>query len=234
MAIRKYKPTSPGRRFMTVTDYSVITTDKPEKSLLTELKRTAGRNNQGRITVRHRGGGAKRKYRIIDFKRTKDGVPAKVASIEYDPNRSAFISLLHYADGEKRYIIAPLGLKVGDVIMSGEGADIMPGNCLPIQNIPLGSVIHCIEMVAGKGAQLCRGAGTSAQLMAKMCETVDVPGCVARGDFEAINGWLRERIWRHGSLFKPTDLMGKVFDSAFDAEYYIAYLEAKAADIYGV
>ncbi|MDL2225159.1 50S ribosomal protein L2 [Eubacteriales bacterium OttesenSCG-928-M02] len=167
MAIRKYKPTSPGRRFMTVTDYSVITTNTPEKSLLTDLKKKAGRNNQGRITVRHRGGGAKRKYRTIDFKRTKDGIPAKVATIEYDPNRSAFIALLHYVDGEKRYIIAPLGLGVGDVVMSGETADIMPGNCLEIKDIPLGSVIHNIELVAGKGAQLCRGAGTSAQLMAK-------------------------------------------------------------------
>ena len=167
MAIIKYKPTSPARRFMTVTDYSVITTNEPEKSLTTDLRHKAGRNAQGRITIRHRGGGAKRKYRIIDFKRNKDGIPAKVATIEYDPNRSAFIALLHYADGEKRYIIAPLGLKVGDTVMSGETADIMPGNCLPIINIPLGTIIHNIEIQAGKGGQLCRGAGNSAQLMAK-------------------------------------------------------------------
>ena len=167
MAIIKYKPTSPARRFMTVTDYSVITTNEPEKSLTPDLRHKAGRNAQGRITIRHRGGGAKRKYRIIDFKRNKDGIPAKVATIEYDPNRSAFIALLHYADGEKRYIIAPLGLKVGDTVMSGETADIMPGNCLPIINIPLGTIIHNIEIQAGKGGQLCRSAGNSAQLMAK-------------------------------------------------------------------
>ena len=152
---------------MTVTDYSVITTNEPEKSLTTDLRHKAGRNVQGRITIRHRGGGAKRKYRIIDFKRNKDGIPAKVATIEYDPNRSAFIALLHYADGEKRYIIAPLGLKVGDTVMSGVTADIMPGNCLPIINIPLGTIIHNIEIQAGKGGQLCRSAGNSAQLMAK-------------------------------------------------------------------
>ena len=167
MAIIKYKPTSPGRRFMTVTDYSVITTKTPERSLLTDLRGKAGRNAQGRITIRHRGGGAKRKYRIIDFKRTKDGIPAKVASIEYDPNRTAFIALLHYADGEKRYIIAPLGLQVGATVMSGPEADIMPGNCLPIRSIPLGTIVHNIELQPGKGGQICRSAGNSAQLMAK-------------------------------------------------------------------
>ncbi|MGI6200966.1 MAG: 50S ribosomal protein L2 [Christensenellales bacterium] len=167
MAIRKYKPTSPALRFMTVSAFEEITATKPEKSLVTDLKHSGGRNVYGRITVRHRGGGAKRKYRIIDFKRNKDNVPAKVATIEYDPNRSANIALLHYADGEKRYILAPVGLKVGDTVVSGEGADIRPGNCLPIKNIPLGSIIHNIELKPGKGGQMVRSAGNSAQLMAK-------------------------------------------------------------------
>ncbi|MFR4009089.1 MAG: 50S ribosomal protein L2, partial [Christensenellales bacterium] len=143
MAIKKYKPTSPGRRFMTVTDYRLEQT-APERSLLVDLRKSGGRNAHGRITVRHRGGGNKRTYRIIDFKRTKDGIPAKVATIEYDPNRTCFIALIHYADGEKSYILAPIGLKVGDTVMSGENADIMPGNCLPIRSIPLGTVIHNI------------------------------------------------------------------------------------------
>lgn len=167
MAIRKIKPTTPGQRGMTVSAYDEITCTTPERSLLEDLKSSGGRNNHGRITVRHRGGGAKRKYRIIDFKRNKDGVPAKVATIEYDPNRSANIALLHYADGEKRYIIAPVGLKAGDKIISSASADIKPGNCLPIANIPVGTVIHNIEMHPGKGAQLVRSAGTAAQLMAK-------------------------------------------------------------------
>lgn len=167
MPTRKYKPTSPARRYMTVATFEEVTTDKPEKSLLTNLERRAGRNFQGKITVRHRGNQARRKYRIIDFKRQKDGVTAKVASIEYDPNRSAYIALLHYADGEKRYILAPLGLKVGDAVVSGPTADIKPGNALPIANIPLGTLIHNIELVPGKGGQLARSAGNFAQLMAK-------------------------------------------------------------------
>lgn len=167
MAIKKYKPTSPARRFMSVSAFEEITTNKPERSLLTDLRKSGGRNAHGRITVRHRGGGARRKYRIIDFKRNKDGVPAKVATIEYDPNRSANIALLHYVDGEKRYIIAPVGLKVGTKVVSGEGADIKPGNALPISAIPTGTMIHNIELQPGKGGQLCRGAGTAAQLMAK-------------------------------------------------------------------
>lgn len=167
MAIKKYKPTSPGRRGMTVSAFEEITSTTPEKSLLETIKKTAGRNAMGRITVRHRGGGVKRKYRIIDFKRNKDGVPAKVATIEYDPNRTAHIALLHYADGEKRYILAPVGLKVGDTVMSGEGADIKPGNALFIKDIPLGTLIHNIELQPGKGGQLVRSAGNSAQLMAK-------------------------------------------------------------------
>ncbi len=167
MAIKKFKPTSPGRRFMTVSTFDEITKKEPEKSLIRTLKSSGGRNAQGRITVRHRGGGHKRKYRIIDFKRDKDNIPARVKAIEYDPNRSANIALLTYADGEKRYIIAPLGLKPGDEVMSGEKADIKPGNCLPLKNIPVGTVIHNIELKAGKGAQLVRSAGTAAQLMAK-------------------------------------------------------------------
>lgn len=167
MAVKKFKPTSPGIRQMTVSDFAEITTDKPEKSLLEPLRKKAGRNVYGRITVRHQGGGHKRMYRIIDFKRDKDGIPAKVATIEYDPNRSARIALLHYVDGEKRYIIAPLGLKVGDIVMSGPDADIKVGNALPLRNIPVGSIIHNIELKKGKGGQLVRSAGASAQLMAK-------------------------------------------------------------------
>ncbi|MBC8531607.1 50S ribosomal protein L2 [Gehongia tenuis] len=167
MPTRKYNPTSPARRFMTVSTFEEITTTTPEKSLLTDLRKSGGRNAHGRITVRHRGGGEKRKYRIIDFKRNKDGIPAKVATIEYDPNRSANIALLIYADGEKRYILAPLGLKVGDKIMSGPDADIKIGNALPIRNIPLGTMIHNIELSPGKGGQLVRSAGNAAQLMAK-------------------------------------------------------------------
>jgi len=167
MAIKSYRPTSPARRHMTVSAFDEITKKSPEKSLLVSLKSKAGRNAQGRITVRHQGGGAKRKYRIIDFKRDKDNVPAKVAAIEYDPNRSANIALLHYADGEKRYIISPNGLKVGDTVMSGESADIILGNALQLKNIPVGTVIHNIELTPGKGGQLVRSAGNSAQLMAK-------------------------------------------------------------------
>ena len=167
MAIKRYKPTSPARRFMSVSAFSEITTNQPEKSLLVSLNKTGGRNNQGKITVRHIGGGNRQKYRIIDFKRNKDNVPARVASIEYDPNRSANIALLNYADGEKRYIIAPLGLTVGDVVMSGETADIKAGNCLPLANIPVGTLVHNIELQPKKGGQLVRSAGVAAQLMGK-------------------------------------------------------------------
>ncbi len=167
MAIKGFKPYSPGRRFMTVSTFDEITADKPEKSLLRPLKKHGGRNQQGRLTVRHQGGGHKRLYRIIDFKRKKDGIPAKVATIEYDPNRSARIALLNYVDGEKRYILAPNGLKVGDKVESGAEADIKIGNCLPLKNIPDGTTIHNIEMKIGKGAQLVRSAGVSAQLMSK-------------------------------------------------------------------
>ena len=167
MAIRKYSPTSPARRFMTVSTFEEITTNKPERSLLEKNKKKAGRNSYGRITVRHRGGGNRTKYRIIDFKRAKDGMPANVKTIEYDPNRSANIALVEYEDGTKAYIIAPYGIKVGDTILSGEQADIKPGNTLQIKDIPVGTVIHNIELTPGKGAQLARSAGTSAQLMAK-------------------------------------------------------------------
>jgi large subunit ribosomal protein L2 len=167
MGLKKYKPTSPGRRFQTVSDFAEITKSTPEKSLLAPLHSTGGRNNNGRITTRHQGGGHKRRYRLIDFKRTKDGVPAKVFSIEYDPNRTARIALLHYADGEKRYILCPQRLGVGDTVMSGAGADIKPGNCLPLADIPTGTIVHAVEMQPGKGAAMARSAGTSIQLMAK-------------------------------------------------------------------
>ncbi len=167
MAIKKYNPTTPGRRGMTVTDYSGLSKNGPEKSLLEPLKKYSGRNNTGRITVRHKGGGNRRKYRIIDFKRTKFDVPATVMSLEYDPNRSSFIALIQYEDGEKSYIIAPNDLKVGAVVMSGPSADIKPGNALSLKNIPVGTFIHNIELYPGKGAQLVRSAGNMAQLMAK-------------------------------------------------------------------
>ncbi len=167
MPIKKYKPTSPGRRGMTVATFEEITKKEPEKSLVVSLSKTGGRNAQGRITIRHRGGGHKRKYRLVDFQRNKDGVPARVVAIEYDPNRSARIALLHYLDGEKRYILAPIGLKVGDMVESGPDSDIKLGNALPLANIPTGTIVHNIELQAGKGGQLVRSAGTAAQLMAK-------------------------------------------------------------------
>jgi len=167
MVIKRVKPTSPGRRFQTYVSNDEITTSKPEKSLLKIIKKSGGRNAKGRVTARHRGGGHKRYYRVVDFKRDKIGIPARVASIEYDPNRSARIALLNYADGEKRYILAPLNLKVGDQVMAGPDADIKPGNTLPLKNIPLGTHIHNIELRLGKGGQIVRSAGTFAQLMAK-------------------------------------------------------------------
>ena len=167
MAIKKFKPTSPALRQMTVLVSDEITCNQPEKSLLVSLKKNSGRNAQGKITVRHRGGGNRRKYRIIDFKRNKDGIPAKVATIEYDPNRTANIALLHYADGEKAYILAPVGLEVGTTVLSGPTADIKPGNAMALKDMPVGTVIHNMELKPGKGAQLVRSAGVSAQLMAK-------------------------------------------------------------------
>jgi large subunit ribosomal protein L2 len=167
MALRKYKPTSPGRRFMTVSTFEEVTKDKPEKSLVEPVTKKGGRNNKGRITTRHQGGGHKRRYRVIDFKRTKDGVPAKVAAIEYDPNRSARIALLHYADGAKSYILAPARLRAGATVESGPNADIKPGNALPLENIPTGTLVHNVELKPGKGGQLARSAGSGVQLVAK-------------------------------------------------------------------
>ncbi len=167
MSIKVYKPTSNARRNMSTTDYSELSKVAPERSLLVSLKKNSGRNSYGRITVRHRGGGQRRKYRVIDFKRDKFDIPAQVASVEYDPNRSAFIALLQYEDGEKRYILQPAGLKVGDTVVAGAGADIKPGNALPLTNIPVGTVIHNVELYPGRGGQLARAAGNSAQLMAK-------------------------------------------------------------------
>ena len=167
MAIRKRKPTSPGRRFQTSSDFSEITKDRPERTLLAKQSGSGGRNNYGRKTSRHRGGGHKRRYRIVDFRRNKDGVPAKVAAIEYDPNRNCRIALLHYLDGEKRYILAANGLRVGDLVSSGPDAEIRPGNALPLRNIPVGTVVHNVEFRPGAGGKLARGAGTSVQLVAK-------------------------------------------------------------------
>ncbi len=229
MALKVYRPTSPGRRGMTSSTFEEITKSEPEKSLLLPLKKRAGRNNQGRITVRHRGGGAKRNLRVIDFKRDKLGVPGRVAAIEYDPNRSARIALIHYADGEKRYIIAPLELNIGDTIKSGTDAEIKPGNTLPMQLIPTGTLIHNIELGKGRGGQLVRGAGTAAQLMAKEGEyaLVRLPsgemrrvrsdcsatvGQVGNADHEGISlgkagrsRWLGRRPTVRGSAMSPRD-----------------------------
>lgn len=229
MAIKFYKPTTPGRRNMTTMDYSGLSKTAPERSLLEPIKKNAGRNSYGRITVRHRGGGNRRKYRVIDFKRERFGVPATVMTLEYDPNRSAFIALVQYEDGEKRYIIAPQDLKVGDVIVSGPDADIKPGNALPLTNIPVGTFLHNIELYPGKGAQLARSAGNMAQLMAKengmallrlpSGELRNVPvgcmatvGAVSNPDHANVNygkaGRKRHMGWRptvRGSVMNPND-----------------------------
>ncbi len=207
MAIRKFKPTTPGRRAMSVVSFSEITKTEPEKSLLAPLNKSGGRNVYGRITARHRGGGAKRAYRIIDFKRDKDGVPAKVAAIEYDPNRTANIALLHYADGEKRYIIAPVGLNVGDTVMSGPDADIKVGNALPLASIPVGSIIHNIELKPGKGRQHVRSAATSAQLMAKEGDYAHVR--LPSGEVRLINIACRATIGQVGNLDHENVSLGK-------------------------
>ncbi|HEY8417639.1 MAG TPA: 50S ribosomal protein L2 [Limnochordales bacterium] len=207
MAIKKYKPTSPGRRGMTVADFGEITKTEPERSLVEPLKKTGGRNAQGRVTARFRGGGHKRLYRIIDFKRDKDGVPAKVAAIEYDPNRSARIALLHYADGEKRYILAPLGLKVGDRVESGPNADIRPGNALPLSQIPVGTLVHAIELRPGGGAQLARSAGVAAQLMAREGNyaTLRLPS----GEFRKVRIECRATIGQVGNPEHENIVLGK-------------------------
>lgn len=207
MAVKKYKPTTAGRRGMTGSTFEEITRSTPEKSLLEPLKSSGGRNNQGRTTVRFRGGGHKRQYRVIDFKRDKDGVPAKVASIEYDPNRSARVALLHYADGEKRYILAPVGLNVGDTVVSGPDADIKPGNALPLRNIPLGTMLHNIELRPGKGAQLVRSAGAAAQLMAKEGKYVTVR--LPSGEFRMIFHECRATIGQVGNVEHENIVMGK-------------------------
>jgi large subunit ribosomal protein L2 len=207
LGIKKYKPTSPGRRFMSVSTFEEITTDKPEKSLLAPLPKKAGRNNQGKITTRHHGGGHKRMYRIIDFKRNKDGIPGRVATIEYDPNRSARIALIHYLDGEKRYIIAPLGLKVGDMIQSGPNADIKVGNALPLANIPVGTVIHNIELKPGKGGQLARAAGAEAQLLAKEGNYATIR--LASGEVRMVRLECRATVGQVGNLDHENVNIGK-------------------------
>lgn len=207
MAIKKYRPTSPGRRFMSVSAFDELTTDTPEKSLLAPLSKRAGRNHQGKITVRHQGGGHKRQYRLIDFKRNKDDIPAKVATIEYDPNRSARIALLHYADGEKRYMIAPHGLKVGDTVYSGPSADIRVGNALPLANIPVGTVVHNIELQPGKGGQLARSAGAAAQLMAK--EGAHAQVRLVSGEVRLIRVECRATIGQVGNLDHENINIGK-------------------------
>jgi len=207
MAIKKYKPTSPGRRSMTVSTFEEITTDQPEKSLLQPLKSKAGRNNQGKLTVRHQGGGHKRKYRVIDFKRNKDGIPGRVATIEYDSNRSANIALINYVDGEKRYILAPNGLKVGDMIESGPKSDIKVGNALPLENIPEGTVIHNIELKAGKGGQIARAAGAEAQLLGKDGDYVIIR--LASGEIRKVRKECRATVGQVGNLDHENITIGK-------------------------
>ena len=208
MPVKKYKPTSPGRRFMSVSSFEGVTKGKaPEKSLVEHLHKSSGRNAHGRITVRHHGGGHKKLYRIIDFKRDKDGIPGKVAAIEYDPNRSARIALIHYRDGEKRYILAPLGLAVGEVVMSGEGAEIKPGNCLPISSIPLGSTLHNLEMKMGRGGQLVRSAGTAAQLLAK--EGTHAQVRMPSGEVRLIDVRCRATIGQVGNVEHENQNIGK-------------------------
>ena len=207
MAVKRYKPTSPARRLMTVPAYGEISKQKPERALLEDQRKSGGRNNAGKITVRHIGGGNKRKYRIIDYKRNKDGVPATVKSIQYDPNRSAYIALLAYADGEKRYILAPVGLNVGDKVVSGAGADIKVGNALPLTDIPVGTVIHNIEMKPGRGGQIARGAGASAQLMARegAYATIKMPS----GEMRLIPAVCRATIGQVGNLEHEIISVGK-------------------------
>ena len=207
MAIRKYKPTSPALRQMTVSTFEEITKKDPEKSLLVSMSKSAGRNSQGRITIRHRGGGAKRKYRIIDFKRDKDSIPGKVASIEYDPNRTANIALINYVDGEKRYILAPNGLKVGDVIISGEEADIKVGNSKKLKDIPVGTTVHNVELKPGKGAQLVRSAGTVAQLMAKEGKFAQIK--LPSGEFRLVSIDCRATIGQVGNIDHELITIGK-------------------------
>lgn len=207
MAVKRFKPTTPGRRFATAHTFEEITKARPEKSLVRSLRRRAGRNNQGRVTTRHRGGGHKRRYRVVDFRRDKDRVPAKVAAIEYDPNRSARIALLHYADGEKRYILAPVGLAVGDKVVSGEEAEPRPGNTLPLGSIPVGTMVHNIEMQPGRGGQMVRAAGGAAQIMAKEGEeaTLRLPS----GEMRKVSVRCRATVGQVGNLEHEAIKMGK-------------------------
>lgn len=207
MGIKKFKPTSPARRHMTVSTFEEITKTDPEKSLVVSLNKSSGRNSQGRITIRHRGGGAKKKYRIIDFKRNKDGIPGKVAAIEYDPNRTANIALIHYVDGEKRYILAPYKLKVGDVIESGENADIKIGNALKLKDMPVGTTVHNVELKPGKGAQLARSAGSEAQLMAKEGKYAQVK--LPSGEFRLVSIDCRATIGQVGNIDHELITIGK-------------------------
>ncbi|SDN91850.1 50S ribosomal protein L2 [Alkalicoccus daliensis] len=207
MAIKKYKPTTNGRRFMTSLDFQDLTTDKPEKSLLAPLSKKAGRNNQGRISVRHQGGGHKRQYRIVDFKRDKDGIPGRVATVEYDPNRSANISLINYADGEKRYILSPKGLTVGTIIMSGKDADIKTGNALQLKDIPVGTIIHNIELRPGKGGQLVRSAGAEAQVLGREDKYVLVR--LRSGETRLILGTCRATVGQVGNIEHELVTIGK-------------------------
>lgn len=207
MPVKTFKPTSAGRRFMTVSDFSDITRSESEKSLVVGLKKTGGRNNQGRVTARARGGGVKRLYRIIDWKRDKDNIPAKIASVEYDPNRTSRIALLNYADGEKRYIICPLGVKVGDVLMSGEKIDIKPGNALPIRDIPVGTLVHNVEMLPAKGAQLVRSAGAAAQVLAKDGRYAHLR--LPSGEVRLINIMCRATIGQVGNVEHENISIGK-------------------------
>ncbi|GBD18173.1 50S ribosomal protein L2 [bacterium HR27] len=207
MPIKVYKPTTPGRRNMSVLTYEEITKEEPEKSLIEPLKKHAGRNNRGVITTRHRGGGNKRFYRIIDFRRDKWGIPAKVAAIEYDPNRTAFIALLHYADGEKRYILAPLGLKVGDIVQSGPGSPIRVGNALPLRDIPLGTLVHNVELYPGRGGQLARAAGAVAQVVAKVDKYVHLR--LPSGEIRMVHADCMATIGQVGNLDHQNVSIGK-------------------------
>ena len=207
MALKKFKPTSPGRRFMTVSSFEEVTKTKPERSLTEPLKKKGGRNNQGRITTRHQGGGHKRRYRVVDFKRTKDGVPARVAAIEYDPNRSARIALLHYVDGAKAYILAPARLRVGSTVESGPAADIKPGNALPLENIPTGTMVHNVELQPGQGGKMARSAGSGVQLVAK-----DEPYAVLRlpsGEMRRVPLTCRATVGQVGNLDHENITVGK-------------------------
>jgi large subunit ribosomal protein L2 len=205
--LRKPKPTSPGRRFVNYPDFAELTRSEPEKSLTSGLKKSGGRNVHGRKTSRHRGGGAKRLYRQIDFKRRKDGVPARVAQIEYDPNRSAYIALLHYADGEKRYILAPQRLRVGATVRSGPGADVRVGNCLPLQNMPAGTVVHNVELIPGRGGQLARSAGASVQLLAKEGDYVTLR--LPSGEMRMVRGECRATVGTIGNADHQNVNVGK-------------------------